>query len=102
MAIKRNSRPNNPTNNEDNSPQNQDSPKTKTARKSKAKSNKTTPKSSAENSHLLSPKTTREEIENSEEQIRPHRLADYIGQKELKGILNMVIASIADFFTAMS
>ncbi len=93
MAIKRNSRPNNPTNNEDNSPQNQDSPKTKTARKSKAKSNKTTLKSSAENSHLLSPKTTREEIENSEEQIRPHRLADYIGQKELKGILNIAIAA---------
>ncbi|MDJ0633365.1 MAG: Holliday junction branch migration DNA helicase RuvB [Xenococcaceae cyanobacterium MO_188.B29] len=93
MAIKRNSRPNNPPNNEDNAPQNQDSPKTKTARKSKAKSNKTTPKPSAENSHLLSPKTTREEIENSEEQIRPHRLADYIGQKELKGILNIAIAA---------
>ncbi len=93
MAIKRNSRPNNPTNNEDNSPQNQDSPKTKTARKSKAKANKTTPNSSGEKKHLLSPKTTREEIENNEEQIRPHRLADYIGQKELKGILNIAIAA---------
>ena len=93
MAIKRNSRPNNPTNNEDNSPQNQDSPKTKTKRTSKAKSNKTTPNPSGEKKHLLSPKTTREEIENSEEQIRPQRLADYIGQKELKGILNIAIAA---------
>ncbi|MGK7950801.1 MAG: Holliday junction branch migration DNA helicase RuvB [Xenococcaceae cyanobacterium] len=42
---------------------------------------------------MLSPETTREEIENSEEQIRPQRLADYIGQKELKGILNIAIAA---------
>ena len=31
--------------------------------------------------------------ENSEEQIRPHRLADYIGQKDLKGVLEIAIAA---------
>lgn len=87
MAIKRNSRSQNSAINEDNSPQNQDSQKTKAARKSKSR------QQSDEKNNLLSPKTTREEIENSEEQIRPQRLADYIGQKELKGILNIGIAA---------
>ncbi|MDJ0687095.1 MAG: Holliday junction branch migration DNA helicase RuvB [Xenococcaceae cyanobacterium MO_188.B32] len=93
MAIKRNSRQNSSNTNEDNYPQRQNSPKTKAAKKSKPKSSKPTSKSSGEKNNLLSPQTTREEIENSEEQIRPHRLADYIGQKELKGILNIAITA---------
>lgn len=93
MAIKRNSKSNNSATNEDNAPQNQDSIKNKAAKKSRQKSSKSNSKPSGEKSNLLSPQTTKEEIENSEEQIRPQRLADYIGQKELKGILNIGIAA---------
>ena len=42
---------------------------------------------------LLSPKANELEGENNEEKIRPQRLADYIGQKDLKGILNIAIAA---------
>ena len=95
MAIKRTSRPQNSTDNEDNSPQNQDqdAQKTKAARKSKRKANQPTAQTSSEKSNLLSPQITKEETANSEEQIRPQRLADYIGQKELKGILNIAITA---------
>ena len=93
MAIKRTSRSQNSPTNEDNSPQNQDSQPTKAARKSKSKSSKPTRQQSTEKNNLLSPQTIQEETENSEEQIRPHRLADYIGQKDLKGILNIAIAA---------
>ena len=34
-----------------------------------------------------------EETENTEDKIRPQRLSDYIGQKDLKGILNIAIAA---------
>lgn len=40
---------------------------------------------------LLSATATQEETENNEEKIRPQRLADYIGQKELKSVLNISI-----------
>ena len=43
--------------------------------------------------HLLSPQLTVTETENNEEGIRPQKLADYIGQKELKQILNIAIAA---------
>ncbi len=42
---------------------------------------------------LLSAKLTPTETENPEEGIRPHKLADYIGQKELKEILHIAIAA---------
>ena len=95
MAIKRTSRSQNSTTNEDNPPQNQDSQPTKATRKSKTKSSQPTRQQSGKKNNLLSPQTTQEETENNnhEEQIRPHRLADYIGQKELKGILNIAIAA---------
>ena len=93
MAIKRTSRSQNSTTNEDNSPQNENSQKTKATRKSKPKSSQPTRQQSGGKNNLLSPQTTQEETENNEEQIRPHRLADYIGQKELKGILNIAIAA---------
>ena len=93
MAIKRTSRSQNSTTNEDNSPQGQNSQQTKAVRKSKSKSTKPTSQKSGGKNSLLSPQTIREETESSEEQIRPHRLADYIGQKELKGILNIAIAA---------
>ena len=41
---------------------------------------------------LLSPQANHQE-EQSEEKIRPQKLADYIGQKDLKGILNIAIAA---------
>ncbi|BAZ44509.1 Holliday junction DNA helicase RuvB [Chondrocystis sp. NIES-4102] len=42
---------------------------------------------------LMSAQANSEEIEQNEEKIRPQRLADYIGQKDLKGILNIAIAA---------
>ena len=42
---------------------------------------------------LLSPKANNSEAEHQEEKIRPQKLADYIGQKDLKGILNIAIAA---------
>ncbi|WP_036479836.1 Holliday junction branch migration DNA helicase RuvB [Myxosarcina sp. GI1] len=43
--------------------------------------------------NLMSAQATVEETDNSEDKIRPQRLADYIGQKDLKGILNIAIAA---------
>lgn len=43
--------------------------------------------------NLMSAEANREETENNEDKIRPQRLADYIGQKDLKGILNIAIAA---------
>jgi holliday junction DNA helicase RuvB len=43
--------------------------------------------------NLMSAQANTEEIEQNEEKIRPQRLADYIGQKDLKGILNIAIAA---------
>ena len=42
---------------------------------------------------LMLAKANSEETENTEDRIRPQRLADYIGQKDLKGILNIAIAA---------
>ncbi|MBE9126938.1 MULTISPECIES: Holliday junction branch migration DNA helicase RuvB [unclassified Coleofasciculus] len=42
---------------------------------------------------LLLATATAEEAGNQEEGIRPHRLADYIGQKELKNVLEIAIAA---------
>ena len=80
MAIKRFSDP-------------QDSPNPKPAKSAKKRKTQVKPTQNRDNKHLLSAKITTEEIESSEEQIRPQRLADYIGQKELKGILNIAIAA---------
>lgn len=42
---------------------------------------------------LMSPQANSQETENNDEKIRPQKLADYIGQKDLKGILNIAIAA---------
>ena len=42
---------------------------------------------------LLSPKANTQETEHNEEKIRPQKLADYIGQKDLKKILNIAITA---------
>jgi|GEM_PF-6938337 len=44
-------------------------------------------------SRLVSAKNHQEETENQESRIRPRTLNDYIGQKELKKILNIAIAA---------
>lgn len=43
--------------------------------------------------HVLIGTATPEDKENNEDKIRPHRLADYIGQKDLKGILQIAITA---------
>ena len=46
-----------------------------------------------EEANLMLATATNDETDNNEERIRPHRLADYIGQKDLKGILTVAIAA---------
>lgn len=43
--------------------------------------------------HLLSAAATTEETESSEDSIRPQKLADYIGQKDLKQVIAIAIAA---------
>ena len=40
---------------------------------------------------LLQAEPRVDETENQEEKLRPHRLADYVGQKDLKGVLQIAI-----------
>ena len=42
---------------------------------------------------LMFPQANTEESETNEDKIRPQKLADYIGQKDLKGILDIAIAA---------
>jgi Holliday junction DNA helicase RuvB len=44
-------------------------------------------------SNLLSAAVTNEDTENSEDNVRPQRLADYIGQKDLKEVIQIAIAA---------
>ncbi len=52
-------------------------------------------KVSSEHEHLLAPEATTDEHINpkQEESIRPQRIADYIGQKDLKEVLEIAIAA---------
>ena len=52
-----------------------------------------TPKQQNYEVTLLSPQANNQENEQSDDKIRPQKLADYIGQKDLKGILNIAIAA---------
>ncbi len=70
MAIKRSSDPENSTPKKPRQPQKRD-----------------------DNLNLMSATVISEETENSDDKIRPQRLADYIGQKDLKGILDIAIAA---------
>lgn len=51
------------------------------------------PKRQALEVNLMSAEANTEEKEQNEDKIRPQRLADYIGQKDLKGILEIAIAA---------
>ncbi|NER26092.1 MAG: Holliday junction branch migration DNA helicase RuvB [Symploca sp. SIO1C4] len=70
--------------------QDQDPPPQPRKKKSGRRAGKQT-KSKGE--ELLLATATVEETGNQEEGIRPQRLADYIGQKELKGVLEIAIAA---------
>ena len=59
----------------------------------KAKKRRAVPKKPENEENLLLPEAAADETENSEDSIRPHRLADYIGQKDLKGVLEISIAA---------
>lgn len=50
-------------------------------------------KKSETQEHILIPTVTDEDQENNEDKIRPHRLADYIGQKDLKEVLAIAISA---------
>ncbi|BAU65019.1 Holliday junction DNA helicase RuvB [Stanieria sp. NIES-3757] len=50
-------------------------------------------KTKSEERLLLTATTINEENEQNEESIRPQTLADYIGQKDLKGVLQIAIAA---------
>ncbi|MGK7904978.1 MAG: Holliday junction branch migration DNA helicase RuvB [Hormoscilla sp.] len=56
----------------------------------KGKTDKKKPPGNDE-SQLLQPEAQVEETEKQEEKLRPHQLADYIGQTELKDILNIAM-----------
>ena len=73
MAIKRSS-----------DPQNNSSQQSRKANTSKRQNYEVT---------LLSPQANNQENEQGDDKIRPQKLADYIGQKDLKGILNIAIAA---------
>jgi Holliday junction DNA helicase RuvB len=60
------------------------------SKKSKGR-RKNFPKAQAEDTDLLLATAMADETGNQEEGIRPQRLADYIGQKELKGVLDIAI-----------
>ncbi|HBL14028.1 MAG TPA: Holliday junction branch migration DNA helicase RuvB, partial [Cyanobacteria bacterium UBA11162] len=51
----------------------------------KKKSRRNSRKQRTDTDDLLLATAMADETDNQEERIRPHRLADYIGQKELKG-----------------
>ncbi len=53
---------------------------------------KNIPKAAAK-PEILQPVATADEEGKQEESIRPQRLADYIGQKDLKGVLEIAIAA---------
>ncbi|MBD2664403.1 holliday junction ATP-dependent DNA helicase RuvB [Richelia sinica FACHB-800] len=56
--------------------------------KAKAKSKKSPP---PPDENILQSQATVEETDKQEESIRPHRFADYIGQKDLKDVLDIAI-----------
>ncbi|MGK7875681.1 MAG: Holliday junction branch migration DNA helicase RuvB [Xenococcaceae cyanobacterium] len=57
----------------------------------KAKQRRQSRKKSSEDENLLLATAALDETESSEDNIRPHRLADYIGQKDLKEVLKIAI-----------
>jgi Holliday junction DNA helicase RuvB len=61
--------------------------------KRSAKSDRQVPSKSIEEENLLLASATQEEADSSEETIRPQRLDDYIGQKDLKEILKIAIGA---------
>ncbi|MDJ0742788.1 MAG: Holliday junction branch migration DNA helicase RuvB [Xenococcaceae cyanobacterium MO_167.B27] len=67
----------------------------RSSQENKTPRKRTSPTSDQQNQEerLLSSEITVQETQSSEDGIRPQKLADYIGQKELKKILNIAIAA---------
>jgi len=66
-------------------------PQTSGKKQGKKKRSRRNQRKTDNDADLLLATATAEETGNQEEGIRPQRLADYIGQKELKGILEIAI-----------
>ncbi|MDJ0716924.1 MAG: Holliday junction branch migration DNA helicase RuvB [Prochloraceae cyanobacterium] len=69
------------------------SPSDPPKREQKAQTNRKFPKKTADEKQLLTATATDEEKITNEENIRPHRLEDYIGQKDLKEVLKIAIVA---------
>ncbi len=69
------------------------SPSDPPKREQKAKTNRKFPKKTADEEQLLTGTATDEEKITNEENIRPHRLEDYVGQKDLKEVLKIAIVA---------
>ncbi|NES83061.1 MAG: Holliday junction branch migration DNA helicase RuvB, partial [Moorea sp. SIO2B7] len=69
----------------------QKSQQKKASPNSKGKSRRQLKKKHQEEENLLLATAMFDETDNNEENLRPHRLADYIGQKDLKGVLEISI-----------
>ncbi len=61
--------------------------------KQKNNTKKTSSQPSNIDEHILAPTELIEDIDKNEDKIRPHRLADYIGQKDLKAVLQIAITA---------
>ncbi len=59
----------------------------------KGKSNRSSQGEKQQRNELLQSQATTEEASSSEDSLRPQRLADYIGQKELKTVLEIAITA---------
>ncbi|HEY9692080.1 MAG TPA: Holliday junction branch migration DNA helicase RuvB [Oculatellaceae cyanobacterium] len=71
---------------------NSEEPKDQPQKSRGVRERKNIPKASPK-PEILQPDATAEEEGKQEETIRPQRLADYIGQKDLKGVLEIAIAA---------
>ncbi|MGB3206827.1 MAG: Holliday junction branch migration DNA helicase RuvB [Crinalium sp.] len=74
------------------SKQNSEEPKDQPQKSRGVRERKNIPSSSPK-PEILQPVATAEEEGKQDESIRPQRLADYIGQKDLKGVLEIAIAA---------
>ena len=62
-------------------------------RNSKSDKQTKTNTSSSEDENILVPTELIEDVGQNEDKIRPHRLADYVGQKDLKAVLQIAITA---------
>ena len=73
--------------------QQQNTPPNTPGKKRKSRGKRNSPPETTVEEELLLATATFEETQSNEDNIRPHRLADYIGQKDLKEVLEICIAA---------